>query len=123
MMITYNEQLYPVNKFQNNEWVFDINSEENFRGDISQTAYSLFKFLVHSNLIYSIEKILFIGGLNSERVQSDFALLLNEFIKSSSIPIKLLFCFQNWYQNLQILNNKIDLKYYSKANLQGVSYK
>ena len=50
--------LYPVNKFTNNKWIFNEDLEDKeLIEQISLSGYALFKFLLFSNLIYSVEEI------------------------------------------------------------------
>ena len=54
---SYCYPFYPVNTFHENKWAFDWNiNNENVMSD-SLSAYAVFKFLVNSNFIYSLEEI------------------------------------------------------------------
>ena len=50
--------LNPINEFADYEWTFneDLEDKELIK-EISLSAYALFKFLLYTNLIYSVEEI------------------------------------------------------------------
>ena len=50
--------LSPVNKFEDDEWTFNEDLEDKeLIEEISLSAYVLFKFLLYTNLIYSVKVI------------------------------------------------------------------
>ena len=50
--------LNPINIFANNKWIFNEDLEDKeLIEEISLSAYALFKFLLYTNLIYSVEEI------------------------------------------------------------------
>ena len=58
LSIEWDILLNPINKFKGNEWTFNEDLEDKeLIEEISLSAYALFKFLLFTNLIYSVEEI------------------------------------------------------------------
>ena len=81
---------YPVNNFKESWWLFDKNIENNeWNESISLSAYAVFKFLVHSNFIYSLEEIRVKVSSAQDTFKYDFNLLLDDFKIYSTRQINL----------------------------------
>ena len=121
---SYCHPFYPVNTFHENKWAFDCNiNNENVMLD-SLSAYAVFKFLVDSNFIYSLEEIKIIWTSAIDSFEKDFNNLLSEFKRTESKTIKLKI---NWIHhnlpNFQINNLERTLKYYECGSYNGLVYK
>ena len=70
MSIEWDILLNPVNKFKDDEWTFNEDPEDNeLIEEISLSAYTLFKFLLYTNLIYSVEEIEINGESLTEKIK------------------------------------------------------
>ena len=84
----------PVNKFQDNRWVFDTNNlgdeDKSKYQKTSKESYSLFKFLYCSNLIYSLEEIEIIHeeSFCFEDTQNELILLIEDYWHKSKVKLK-----------------------------------
>ena len=109
----YSSPFYPVNSFENDGWIFDSSLEDNKEIDkLSLSAYAVFKFLVNSNFIYTLEEIKVIWTSAKDSFENDFNFLLEEFRKLSPEPINLKVNVCHNLPNLYIYDFKEDLKYY-----------
>ena len=110
---------YPVNWFEGDGWVFQEYKENN-EGSLS--AYALFKFLVYSNFIYSLQELQIRLCSKEDNFENDINVLLTAFRKASPklINIKILVSYA--YPNLFIFNPKLDLEYISYAPPEYQSY-
>ena len=116
--------LYPVNKFYDGGWIFDAKSENNLQfNNISLTAYALFRFLVNSNFIYSLQEVKIFCNIYEKNIEKDLIKLLKWFNESLSISIKWSFWVKYGSENAIILDNEVDWKYFSYSNPHIVSYK
>ena len=71
MTIEWDILLNPINKFTNNKWTFNEDLEDKeLIEEISLPAYSLFKFLLYTNLIYSVEEIEIYGESLTEKIKT-----------------------------------------------------
>ena len=71
--------LYPVNEFKRNKWTFNEDLEDKkLIEKISLPAYALFKFLLYTNLIDSVEEIEITGVLLTEDKKDELYYLINE---------------------------------------------
>ena len=60
--------LNPINIFANDRWKFNEDQEDKeLIEEISLSAYALFKFLLYTNLIYSVEEIEINGEFLTEK--------------------------------------------------------
>ena len=79
MSIEWHNSLYPINKFECNEWTFNEDLEDKeLTQKISFSSYALFKFLLYTNLIYSVEEIEITGVLLTEENEDELYYLINE---------------------------------------------
>ena len=63
--------LNPINKFEDDEWTFNEDLEDKeLIEEISLSAYTLFKFLLYTNLIYSVEEIEINGESLTEKIKA-----------------------------------------------------
>ena len=110
---------YPVNWFEGDGWVFQEYKENN-EGSLS--AYALFKFLVYSNFIYSLQELQIRLCSKEDNFESDINDLLAAFKKTTTklINIKILVSYA--YPNVLIFNPKLDLEYISYAPPEYQSY-
>ena len=70
MSIEWDIFLYPINKFENNEWTFNEDLEDKeLIEEIFLSAYALLKFLIYTNLIYSVEEIEINGYFLTEKIK------------------------------------------------------
>ena len=71
LSIEWDISLYPVNKFKDYKWTFieDLENKELIE-EISLSAYTLFKFLLYTNLIYSVEEIEINGDFLTEKIKT-----------------------------------------------------
>ena len=111
--------LYPVNWFEGDGWEFQKYKENN-KGSLS--AYALFKFLVYSNFIYSLQELQIWLYWKEDNFENDINDLLETFRKSTIklINIKIFVIYK--YPNMFISNPKLDLEYVSYHNLHDQSY-
>ena len=116
--------LYPVNKFYDGGWIFDVKSENNFQfHNISLAAYALFRFLVNSNFIYSLQEVKVFYNFYEKDIEKDIIKLLKWFNESLSIPINWSFWIVYSSENVIIFDPEVDWKYVSYSNPHIVSYK
>ena len=116
--------LYPVNKFYDGGWIFDVKSEDNIQfNNISQAAYALFRFLVNSNFIYSLQEVKVFYNICEKNIEKDLIKLLKLFNESLTIPIKWSFWIVYGSENAIILDPQVDWKYFSYSNPHIISYK
>ena len=80
---------YPVNKFKDGGWIFDINWEDDEARRVSLSSYSVFKFLVYSNFIYSLHELEIEWYSYEENFENDLHKLITNLKNSSSACIKL----------------------------------
>ena len=80
LSIEWDILLYPVNEFTNNKWTFneDLEDKELIK-EISLSAYTLFKFLLYTNLIYSVEEIEIYGEFLTEKIKAKLYYQLNKW--------------------------------------------
>ena len=102
--------LYPVNWFEGEGWVFQEYKENN-KGSLS--GYALFKFLVYSNFIYSLQELQILLCSKEDNFENDFNDLLETFRKSTPKLINIKIFVSYKYPNLLISNLKLDLEYLS----------
>ena len=71
LSIEWDILLNPINKFENNKWTFkeDLEDKELIE-EISLSGYALFKFLLYTNLIYSVEQIEINGESLTEKIKA-----------------------------------------------------
>ena len=100
--------LYPVNWFEGDGWVFQEYKENN-KGSLS--AYALFKFLVYSNFIYSLQELQIELYSKEDNLENDINVLLTAFRKTSPKLINIKIFVLYIYPNLLISNAKLDLEY------------
>ena len=69
----------PINKFAKDKWTFneDLEDKELIK-EISLSAYALFKFLLHTNLIYSVEVIEINGKFLTEKIKDKLNYQINK---------------------------------------------
>ena len=80
MSIEWHNLLYPINKFANNKWTFNEDLEDKeLIEEISLSAYALFKFLLYTNLIYSVEEIEINGVFFIEKIKDKLDYQLNKW--------------------------------------------
>ena len=80
LSIEWGISLYPVNIFKNNKWAFKEELEDKeLIEEISIFAYALFKFLLFTNLIYSVEEIEINGDFFTEIIKVKFNILINKW--------------------------------------------
>ena len=85
--------------------------KENNKGSLS--AYALFKFLVYSNFIYSLQKLQLNLYWKEDNFGNDFNDLVTTFRKTASKLINIEIFVRYLYPNLLISNPKLDLEYIS----------
>ena len=102
--------LYPVNWFEGDGWAFQKYKENN-EGSLS--AFALFKFLVYSNFIYSLQELQILLYSKEDNFENDINDLLTVFRKSSLKLINIKIFVSYIYPNLLIFNPKLDLEYIS----------
>ena len=105
--------LYPVNWFEGNGWAFQEYKENN-EGSLS--AYALFKFLVYSNFIYSLQELHIRLCSKEDSFENDINNLLAAFRKSTPKLINIKIFVSYIYLNLLISNSKLDLEYLLYTN-------
>ena len=72
--------LNPINIFANNKWTFNEDLEDKeLIEEISLSAYALFKFLLYTNFIYSVEEIEINGEFLTEKIKSKLYYQLNKW--------------------------------------------
>ena len=70
LSIEWDILLNPINIFKDYEWKFNEDLEDKeLIEEISLSAYALFKFLLHTNLIYSVEEIEINGDFLTEKIK------------------------------------------------------
>ena len=71
LSIEWDILLYPLNKFEKFRWKFneDLENKELIE-EISLSSYTLFKFLLYTNLIYSVELIEINGDFFTEKIKA-----------------------------------------------------
>ena len=124
LSIEWGVLLTPVNKFKNNEWIFikDLEDKELIE-EISLSAYALFKFLLYTNLIYSVEEIEISGEFLTEKEKDK---LYYHIDKRRNLHITALNPIKNIYQNfpnLQFNNNKDNRACNFKDHIPGMILK
>ena len=78
MSIEWDILLNPINKFASNKWTFNEYLEDKeLIEEISLSAYALFKFLLYTNLIYSVEEIEINGDFLTEKIKSKLYYQIN----------------------------------------------
>ena len=102
--------LYPVNWFEGDGWKFQKYKENN---NWSLSAYALFKFLIYSNFIYSLQGLQIDLCSKEDNFENDINDLLTAFKKSTPQIINIKIYVNYLYPNLHISNPKLDLKYIS----------
>ena len=69
----------PVNKFENNKWIFNKDQEDKeLIEEISLSVYALFKFLLYSNLVYSVEEIEINGRFLTKSIKDKLSDQINK---------------------------------------------
>ena len=106
----FKSNLYPVNWFEGDGWVFQKYKENN-KGSLS--AYALFKFLVYSNFIYSLQELQIRIYSKEDYFENDINDLLAAFRKTTSKLINIKISVSYTYPNIFISNPKLDLEYIS----------
>ena len=104
----FKSNLYPVNWFEGDGWVFQKYKENN-KGSLS--AYALFKFLVYSNFIYSLQELQIRIYSKEDYFENDINDLLAAFRKTTSKLINIKISVSYTYPNIFISNPKLDLEY------------
>ena len=118
---SYMYPYYPVNKFENQMWNFDQKEEGSYDfHKFSLSAYAIFKFLVHSNLIYSIEEIKIVWPWHKDSFEEDFNNLLNEFREILKKPLKV--HVHHNLPNFEIININKMLDYYGYCSYNSFTY-
>ena len=100
---------YPVNKFMDNGWIFDINWEDDEARRVSLSVYSIFKFLVYTHFIYSLHELEIEWYSYEENFENDLRKLIANFKNSSLTSIQL--SINYIYSNILILNPVINSQY------------
>ena len=105
---------YPVNTLNDYGWILDKNYESIKESEkFSLPAYAIFKFLINTKFIYSLEEIKIIMPSEKDSFEDDLNNMIDSFKASSSTPIKLKkikVCHN--LPNLQIINLERTLNYY-----------
>ena len=94
--------------------------KENTKGSLS--AYALFKFLVYSNFIYSLQELQITFCSNEDNFENDMNDLLATFKKTTPQLINIKIFVTYIYPNLLISNPKLDLEYISYVYPHYQSY-
>ena len=115
----YKSNLYPVNWFEGNGWAFQKYKKNN-KGSLS--AYALFKFLVYSNFIYSLQELQILLCSKEDNFENDINDLLATFMKTTTKLINIKIFVSYTHPNLLIFNPKLDLEYISYAPPEYQSY-
>ena len=110
---------YPVNWFEGDGLAFQ-ESKENNKGSLS--AYALFKFLVYSNLIYSLQELQIRLYSKEDNFENDINDLLATLKKTTTKLINIKIFVSYIYPNLLITNPKLDLEYISYVTPEYQSY-
>ena len=80
MSIEWDIFLNPINTFEDYEWTFNEDLEDKeLIEEISLSAYALFKFLLYTNLIYSVEEIEIYGEFLTEKIKDKLYYQLNKW--------------------------------------------
>ena len=80
LSIELHNSLTPVNKFEDNKWIFnEYLDDKKLIEEISLSAYVLFKFLLYSNFIYSVEEIKITGIFLTEKIKDKLDFQLNKW--------------------------------------------
>ena len=109
LMIEWNKSnYYPVNWFEGDGWEFK-KYNKNYKGSLS--AYALFKFLVYSNFIYSLQELQIRLYSKEDNFENEINDLLATFRKSTTTLINIKILVNYKYPNLLISNPKLDLEY------------
>ena len=111
--------LYPINWFEGDGWVFQEYKENN-KGSLS--AYALFKFLIYSNFIYSLQELQICLYSKEDNFENDINDLLTTFRKSNPKLINIKIFVSYIHSNLFISNPKIDLEYLLYSNPEYLPY-
>ena len=111
MSIEWDIFLNPINRFENNEWAFNEDVENKMLiEEISLSAYALFKFLLYTNLIYSVEEIEINGDFLTEIIKAKLYYQLDKWrnmYHTTLSPIKII--HHNNLSNQQLNKNKDDV--------------
>ena len=94
--------------------------KENNKGSLS--AYALFKFLVYSNFIYSLQELQIFLCSKEDNFENDMNDLLATFRKTTPKLINIKISVSYIFPNLLIYNPKLDLEYISYAPPHFQSY-
>ena len=80
MSIEWDIFLNPINKYANNKWTFNEDLEDKeLIEDTSLSVYALFKFLLYSNIIYSVEEIEINGEFITEKIKAKLYYQINKW--------------------------------------------
>ena len=80
LTIEWDISLDPVNEFTYNKWTFNEYLEDKeLIEEISLSTYALFKFLLFTNLIYSVEQIKINGRFLSEKAKDKLNYQINKW--------------------------------------------
>ena len=111
LWIDLHRSIYPVNVFHEGEWSFDSNLEnEKISKNLSLAAYALFKFLLYSNYIYSIEQIEIYWNHNEGKIEEQLKYMLGRYKQQNELPIYDVKAYY-YLPNLEILDIKTWIKY------------
>ena len=111
--------MYPVNWFEGDGWVFQEYKENN-KGSLS--AYALFKFLIYSNFIYSLQELQIRLCSKEDNFENDINDLLAIFRISTPKQINIKIFVSYTYPNMFISHPKLDLEYISYVTPEYQSY-
>ena len=121
LSIEWDDSLYPVNKLKKNKWIYkEVLNDKELIEEISHFAYALFKFLLFTNLIYSVEKIEINGKLLTEKIIDKLDYQLNKWrsIHHTAVnPIKNIYYK---FPNLQLNNNQDDVACNFEDHIPGM---
>ena len=110
---------YPVNWFEGDGWIFQEYKENNKE---SLSASALFKFLIYTNFIYSLQELQIDLCSKEDNFENDINDLLAVFKKTTPKQINIKIFVSYTYPNLFISNAKLDLEYISYVTPEYQSY-
>ena len=103
---------YPVNKFQDDGWIFNKYLEDNeLINSVSLSAYAIFKFLVYSKFIYSLKEIRIVWNSSNQSMLKDILELFRNRKDKNVVPNFFLIKVVWKYPNINILHFEKDVKY------------
>ena len=80
LSIEWDILLNPINNFAINKWTFNEDLEDKeLIEEISLSAYAIFKFLLYTNLIYSVEEIEINGESLTEKIKAKLYYQINKW--------------------------------------------